>query len=350
MIDCHVHCRDWDEDYKETIAHALAVAENSKISGIFDMPNTNPPVISRDTVRLRLREANKLYSRVFYGLYVGLTPNLDQIKESVECVRDYFPKKGDRAGVIGLKMFAGKSVGNLGIINEEEQRGVFDSLSDLGYNGILVVHCEKESEMHSELWDYKNPITHSYTRPERSEIESIRNIVDFAIDSEYLGKLHIAHVSTSESVELVKQYKRLLNISCGATPHHLLLDNSLMQNGDGILYKVNPPLRDPETRQGLFKCFLNGDIDVLESDHAPHTLSDKTKKHMSGIPWLACWPEVFEILKQKGADSSLIEKMSHDNINTIFGTDINKIEFKGKIIEGDYRDSYAFNPLKYLRS
>jgi dihydroorotase-like cyclic amidohydrolase len=74
MIDPHVHCRDWGQSYKETIAHALSVAERVGLSGIFDMPNTSPPINSRALIEKRLSDARGVSSPVFYGIYAYSTP------------------------------------------------------------------------------------------------------------------------------------------------------------------------------------------------------------------------------------------------------------------------------------
>ena len=138
MIDPHVHCRDWSQSYKETVKHALFVAEKVGLSGIFDMPNTSPPINSKEAIKKRLTEADKIKSSVFYGIYAGLTSDKNQIKEVVKTWKELFPK------VVGLKMFAGHSVGNLGIVEEEEQKLVYQILAEKGYDGVLVIHCEKD--------------------------------------------------------------------------------------------------------------------------------------------------------------------------------------------------------------
>ena len=89
-IDSHVHCRDGKQAYKETVRHALAVAENAGVDAIFDMPNTEPPIITREQVIERLKLADSFNSNVFYGLYVGLTSDISQIKEAVKIHREFF--------------------------------------------------------------------------------------------------------------------------------------------------------------------------------------------------------------------------------------------------------------------
>ena len=345
VVDCHTHTRDFNQSDEETIAHALEVAEDSDVAGIFAMPNTNPPIISREMVEKSIEIADSCNSPVFFGLYIGLTPDKKQVGEAVELWRE-FPQ------VIGLKMYAGESVGGLTVKKIKDQKMVYKQLSNFGYGGVLAVHCEKESEMNSDLFDPEaafangSLISHNDARPEKAETESIKDQIEFAKEGKYMGKLHIVHVSTPESVELVKKAKaeKLVRISCGVTPGHLLLDNEIMMGKDGILYKVNPPLRSPETREELFECFLRGDMDILETDHAPHTYKGKTEKHLSGLPGLASWPDFLGLLKGRGASESLLEKMSHDNVNRIFGTNIQRKNFKIKSRVGDY----AFNPYASL--
>jgi len=355
-IDSHVHCRDFEQSHKETIAHALEIAKDSGLSAIFDMPNTKPSVTTRQKALERLALADNTNSPVFYGTYIGLTSNSNQIKEAVETYNECFPKD-DRArlGVVGLKMFAGKSVGDLTIAEPEAQKEVYKQLVKQKYEGVLVVHCEKESEMHPELWDPSKPITHCESRPEISEVESVKDQLKFALETGYassdhqgkpFGKLHIAHISVPRAVELVYRHRGLMDISCGATPHHLLLNHKAMKSKiDGIMYKVNPPLRKPRSQELLLEQFRNGMIDLLESDHAPHTNKEKFQDHMSGIPNLSSWQLFINLLKEEGVSNSLIEKVAFTNVNEIFSTQIKKIHFPFKSHTGEY----AFEPYENLR-
>ncbi|MEK6859771.1 MAG: dihydroorotase family protein [Nanoarchaeota archaeon] len=350
MIDCHVHLRDWNWKHKETIEHGLHVAEAAGLSGVFDMPNTEPVITSRELVERRLKDARKVDSPVFYGLYVGLTSDPEQIKEAVECVREYFPRREESVSVVGLKMFAGKSVGDLSVVHDEEQMQVYWTLAELNYRGVLAVHCEDESQMHPELWDPENPISHCKARPKTAEIRSITKQILFANEADYQGHLHILHVTTHQSVNVVNNSKKTRKISCGVTPNHLLLNNEVMKRNNGIAYKVNPPLRDEEARQALFDCFKEGLIDVLESDHAPHSFEEKFERgFLSGIPGLVSWPGYVSLLVRRGSSPELIDRMTHDNINRIFGTKIQKRD-----AEIDWRKlachsgDYCFNPLESL--
>ncbi len=325
MIDPHVHCRDWNQSHKETIEHALYVAEQIGLSGIFDMPNTSPPINSRELVEKRLIDAQKIASPVFYGLYVGLTSNPDQLREAVRTYRDFFPKQGDSVGVIGLKMFAGHSVGNLGIIEEDEQKKVYQILTNEGYQGVLAVHCEKEFLLKNDLWNPSKPETHCDARPPEAEYESVRDQINFASEYRFPGNLHILHTSFPESVKLIDKAKeRGIKITCGATPHHCRLNRALMGGSKrGILYKVNPPLRQLSATVVILSLLKEGRIDFIETDHAPHTLEEKTSKHMSGFPGLPYYPHFLKFLREEaGFQDSQIRNLTHNNINRLFGLNL----------------------------
>jgi dihydroorotase len=320
MIDPHIHCRDWAQSHKETIAHALSVAERMGLSGIFDMPNTDPPITLRELVEKRLNDARKVNSQVFYGLYMGVTSSPSQIKEAVMTWREFFPM------VVGLKMFAGHSVGNLGIIQEDEQRLVYQTLSNEGYNGVLAVHCEKEFFLKPDLWNPLNPSSHSYARPPEAEVKSIEDQIRFAEDYQFTGRLHIAHTSVPKSVELVDNARKqgAIKISCGITPHHCCLDYELIPNSpEGLLYKVNPPLRDRSSAKRMLTLLKEGKIDWIETDHAPHALKEKLEKpYMSGFPGLSYYPHFINSLRKEGFSDMQIIDLTHNNICSIFGFNI----------------------------
>ncbi|MFH1586197.1 MAG: dihydroorotase [archaeon] len=361
-IDCHVHCRDEWESRKETIAHALEVARDSGLSAIFDMGNLfGDPVTTRKRVLDRFALVEEADSPVIYGSYILLTKDPDQIREAVETWREFGPHEAFKNGKVpkffvpGLKMFAGKSVGDCTISGYDDQKEVYNQLVKNDYRGVLVTHCEKESKMKRDLWDPSNPITHSYARPEEAEVESVKDQLKHSIDTGFAttgrgysqGSLHIAHISVPESVDLVNHAKRvrIINVTCGATPHHLLLNQRVMRY-DGLAFKVNPPLRKPVSQEMLLEKFLQGEIDLLESDHAPHTEKEKFEgEGMSGIPNLASWPLFLEMFREEGASEQLIEKVAYKNVNKIFGTKIPRIHFHIRPHKGEY----AFEPYENLR-
>lgn len=337
VIDCHVHFRDEEEAHKETIEHGLLVARDSGVSAVFDMPNTKRPVISRERVEERLALAKKAgVKEVFYGTYIGLTADEEQIKEAVAVYREFFPR------VVGFKLYAGHSVGNLGVICEEDQRKVFFTLAREGYDGVLAVHAEKESLMHKEVWNYREPITHCIARPPEAEIESAKDMIKFSLDYKFEGKLHIAHVSAPEAVEIIDNARNLgVDISGGACPHHFIYGYGVMLGKDGIMYKVNPPLRKPGDNKKMLEFLREGKIDLIETDHAPHTIEEKISGNfMSGITGIQNWGFYKEYLFTNGFAAGQVERLTFGNVTKRFGFEVemNKRDLIDR--RGDYPFDY----------
>ena len=339
-IDSHVHFRDFKQKHKETIRHGLEVAHDSGLDAVFDMPNTDPPITTRNLVEDRLRIAREArVPDVLYGLYMGLTADTEQVKLASDVFRSF-------RQVVGMKLYAGHSVGNLGVINEEEQRGIYETLAREGYEGVLAVHCEKDSELSPSLWNPQQPITHCHARPEKAEVESVRGQLVYARESGFKGKLHIAHISSPMAVDLVVQAKKEgMDISCGICPHHFIYDWSQMHDEKGVFWKMNPPLRQPESRERAFQQLRSGKIDWIETDHAPHSLTEKLEDpFMSGIPGIAWWPVFGEFLRQNEFTDRQIERLTYANIVNRFGIDIQKSQRRIK----DRRADYPFDPYKKM--
>jgi len=313
----HVHCRDEEWRQKATIAEVFRLAHSQGIKMIFDMPNVFRPVIDRFRIweRLALVPPGE---RENYRLYIGLTGDESQILEALWCY-DNIPE------VIGLKMFAGRSVGNLSVIKEDSQRMVYRVLTQHGFQGVLAVHCEKEEAMNVKLWNPARPITHTWARSEVAEFASIADQAMFALSAGYQGRLHICHVSSPMSVRQVGLAKTHgLHISCGATPHHLMWDESKMTGADGLIYKMNPPLRSAVTVARLRQELVEGRIDCIETDHAPHTPEEKAPPLcLSGYPSLQLYRQFVTVfLPGLGLTEDAIKALTRDNILEIFSDKI----------------------------
>lgn len=333
-IDCHVHLRDFNEKYKETVKHGLEVALDSGVDAVFDMPNTNPPLLDEEMVKGRISLAKDARIKgVFYGMYIGVTTDREQVKNAVELFRKY-------KQIIGIKMYAGHSTNNLGVISIEDQHMVYETLAEEGYNGVLAVHCEKEDEMNAALWKPSQPFTHCLARSKKAEIESIQDQIRFAHQYHFRGTLHIVHVSVPESIALIDNARKILSITCGICPHHFIYNWGKMFGKQGIMYKVNPPLRAESSREQLLNFLRNGMIDWIETDHAPHSLEDKTKSFMSGITGLPWWPLFHEYLRINNFSEDLIEKLTFTNVRDRFELDIEKSQRKIKDRTRDYPFNY----------
>lgn len=357
-IDPHAHLRDGkDEFHKERIYRALRLSLDSGIRGIFEMPNTVPPLTDLQAVKARLKHADsvnrelkeKTGAYVFHGLYAGITGgtaagerNKASITggpsgpalQAVEIWRELFPR------VVGLKLYAGPSTGGLGVVSEDEQRRVYRGLALQKYTGVLAVHCEKASLFRPDLWNPEEPESHSMARPPEAETRSVEEQIYMAEVEGFRGVLHICHVTLPETVALIRQSRRGLpfRITCGATPHHLFLSTENMKGEEGLLLKVNPPLRSEEERRGLLGAFLKGEIEWLETDHAPHTVSEKLgqgfpksggeerdrksrprpREYPSGLPVLHFYHRCLERLAILGLGQEAIMRLTFKNILEAF--------------------------------
>lgn len=335
-IDPHTHCRDWGQSYKETIAHALDVARAQGLCAIFDMPNTNPPITTRELVDKRLALIPN-QSPVWYGLYIGATANPEQLREAVSIIRE-------NPRVIGMKLFAGCSTGDLAVIEEADQQLIFDTLAACDYRGVIFVHCEKEAFMNSDHWNPRYPFSHVWHRTCEAEVESVKDIISFAKKAGFKGKLYLGHISTPEAVDIIYDAKQELQVFSATTFHHLILHADLLKENNGILRKVNPSLKPFDTVLELRKRVKEGKVDCLETDHAPHALREKIgQPHASGFPGLPVYAKALEYLQSTlGIDQPLLNRMTSTNIIDIFGLDVAVLQEQVVTSEGR-RHEYEYD-------
>ncbi len=346
FIDPHVHLRDFNESAKETVKHGLEVARDTGIDAVFDMLNTSPPGITEEVIDERFKLAREAdIPEVTYGVYMVLTKDSEQVKKAV----DVYNRRNlhvTSPGLVGFKMYAGHSTNNLGVIEVQDEYNVYATLAREGYEGVLAVHPEKQHFIKDREWNPMIPVSHScVVRPEASEIESVKDQIALAYTTGFKGTLHITHISSPMSVELVKgARKQKMKITSGITPHHLLYDWTLMQQENGVLWKMNPPLRKPESQHSMLEYLRKGHIDWIETDHAPHTDKDKLEAYASGIvgmPWL---PWVQAYLHEVGFSNPQIRQVMYENVQKTFGFEIphHPRPFK------DRRADYWHNPHRQL--
>lgn len=327
MINPHVHCRDWNQAYKgQTIAHALDVAEKTGVSAIIDPLNTNPSTSSFGVVEKRLTDAEKVKSRVFYGCLPVLTSSPDQIKEMVKAARAFRPKNLENSAVVGLKLFTDS-------FSDEELQRIIQTLANEDFNRILVCHCEDRNKFKPQLWDPQNPASHSLARPEEAEVSAIQKIISLCLYTRFKGRLHIYHVSTPDSVDVIRRAKdNGIKITSELTPHHCLLAVEDIPTGlEGLLFKVNPPLRPRSIQRQMLPLLKAGYISCIGSDCAPHTFDEKTGKvldakgnsqYMSGFPGQPFYPHFINYLRKEGFGEKQLHRLTHINIERIFGIQI----------------------------
>jgi len=326
MINPHVHCRDWAQSYKETIAHALSVAERTGVSAIIDPLNTDPSTSSLEVVEKRLIDAEKVKSRVFYGCLPVLTSSPDQIKEMLKATRAFQAKNLENSAVVGLKLFTDS-------FSDEELQTIMQTLANEDFDRTLVCHCEDKNKFKPHLWNPQNPSSHSLARPEEAEVSAIQKIISLYSYTRFKGRLHIYHVSTPDSVDVIKHAKdNRIKITSELTPHHCLLAVEDIPAGlEGLLFKVNPPLRPRSIQRQMLPLLKAGYISCIGSDCAAHTFNEKTGKaldtkgnpqYMSGFPGQPFYPHFIDYLRKKGFGEEQLHKLTHANIEKIFGIQV----------------------------
>jgi dihydroorotase len=321
IIDAHVHDRDEEQKAKSTIRQVAEFAEAENVVARVAMPNTSRPITTLQRVQERWALAEAHGSTKGYYMFIGATKNPDQLREAFRVAKTH-PR------VVGMKLYAGRTTGDLEILEEEGQETVFRVAVEEGYNSpsnVIAVHAEDEKFAKPELWVPEEPASWNLAKPEIMEIESVLKIIKIALKTGYKGHLHICHVSLPETVEIVNDARRHMNISCCVTPHHLTYSTDDMKGPDDVWLKVNPPIRNRKSMLGLNELLRAGMINGVESDHAPHELKDKQyaegkpkESYASGIQSLIGLQMFFERLRKGGLTEEQITEFSYLGIKKIF--------------------------------
>jgi dihydroorotase len=267
-IDSHVHFREPGYTHKEDWETGTAAAACGGVTTVFEMPNTNPPTGTLEALRMKQDAAKKAH--VDYGIYGLLDENnLDLLEPLID------------GGVTGFKCFVGNTFGNLPAPSDG---ALLEGLEILARRGMrCTIHAENSSIMarrqkHMQAVGRTDVQAHLAARPEICAIEAVSRMVIF---SEWTGaRLHIAHKSSSDALPVLRDAKRRgVDITVETCPQYLLLNtNDVLRLGS--LLRVNPPIRDQHHNQLLWDALHEGVIDMIATDHAPHTPEEKTKDNI----------------------------------------------------------------------
>ena len=278
VIDVHVHFRDPGYTYKEDFGSGTAAAAAGGVTLIFDMPNNFPPPKNVDALRLKIEAAKKAI--VDYGLYGLLT---------VGNIADLTPLA--EAGVIGYKCFMGETVGKIPPPNDGEMIDQFAVVSKA--NLRVSVHAENDPILQYRIEKLKSEgrgdaHAHYESRTGVVEEEAVRRAIMYAAESKC--KLHIAHLSGERALAgLAEAKRRYQPVTAETGPHYLLLDDEQYVK-IGSLMKMNPSIKQASDKAALWAALNNGTIDMIATDHSPHTLDEKRKPMIfdciSGFPGL----------------------------------------------------------------
>lgn len=298
IIDIHAHLRDLGQIEKESFSSGTKAAAYSGITTVLNMPNTNPPAITAERVATWMEKAqNKINVDVGFigGVPKGI--NIDEMKKMI------------KQGVYGFKIYPLESLNGIDWTQKSNIKILFRRSSQLQTR--IFIHPDwpktssEKSTLYSEYITWGWPLLKFHEKLFSVDMEEkyVRFVLDTyeeCIRDNNLSKeeypiIHFCHISSRKSYKIINETLKSLDhakITYEITPHHLLLSNSLKLKNENF-GKVLPPLRDPEHSEFLFQKYKEGNVMLIGTDHAPHTIEQKNLDYFdapSGFPGFETYP------------------------------------------------------------
>lgn len=331
-IDDQVHFREPGLTHKGTIYTESRAAVAGGVTSFMEMPNTNPPAFTQALLADKYQIASR-DSLANYSFFMG-TSN-DNLEEVL---------KTDIKSVCGLKIFMGSSTGNLLVDDPKVLESIFSR-----FPSIIATHCEEEPTIRKNLADYKEkygdncPVAyHPLIRNEDACYKSSSFAIGLA--KKHGTRLHILHISTAKETQLFDNSLPLekKKITAEACIHHLWFNDADYARL-GMNIKWNPAIKKASDQSEILKALLDNRIDVIATDHAPHTIEEKQQGYFqapSGGPLVQHSIVAMLEMQQQGKITleQVVQKMSH-NVAILF-----QIDRRGFIREGYYADLVLVNP------
>jgi dihydroorotase len=262
VIDTQVHLREPGAEHKEDLATGTAAAALGGVTAICEMPNTRPPTTTAEALADKLARANGR-AWVDYAFFVGAAPdNVDALSRL-----ERLP------GCVGVKLFMGSSTGSL-LVDDDATLG----RALAGGCRRMAVHAEDEVRLKSRrglIGEGATAALHPLWRDVETAVLATRRLLRLA--AEHGRRVHVLHVTTGEEMELLVDHKDLATVE--VTPQHLTLSAPDCYDRLGTYAQMNPPIRDEAQRLALWRAVEQGVVDVIGSDHAPHTREEKAKPY-----------------------------------------------------------------------
>lgn len=331
MIDSQVHFRDPGLTHKGDIASESRAAVAGGITSYLEMPNTKPPAVNIETLEAKYTRAAQV-SAANYGFYLGATnDNLDQIRRI------------DAKRVPGLKIFMGASTGNMLVDNPETLDAIFREAPC-----TIITHCEDTPMIDANVAAAKArfgddiPVElHPELRSREACIKS--TTLALALARRHGTRLHVLHLSTAEEVALFEpgpiESKRITAETC---VHYLHFDSRDYLRR-GALIKCNPAIKHASDRVAILRALIEGRIDVLATDHAPHTLAEKSRHYAASPSGLPLVQHALQCALERVFDgdlpvATLVERFAHAAAKRY------RIRGRGFLREGGFADLVLIDP------
>ena len=331
IIDDQVHFREPGLTHKGDLHSESRAAVAGGITSFMEQPNTKPAATT-------VEELEKKYQRAAQVSLANYSFNMGASNDNLEEL-----KKVSKRDVAAIKIFMGSSTGNMLVDQQKTLEGIFQ------LDHQLITHCEDEQTIRTNLEKAKQqygediPMSmHPVIRSEEACYLSSSTAVELA--KKYNSRLHVFHISTAKETELFTNKIPLAEkrITAEVCVHHLWFDDSQYES-KGSHIKWNPAVKQASDREGLWKALLDGRLDVVATDHAPHTLEEKSNKYLnapSGGPLVQhALPAMMERVHDGVWDiQTMVEKMCH-NPAILF-----RMEDRGYIREGYHADLVLLEP------
>ena len=305
IIDDQVHFREPGLTHKATIGSESRAAIAGGVTSFMEMPNTKPPALTQKLLEEKYAAAARS-SWANYSFYMGASnDNLDEVLRS------------DPRTVCGVKIFMGSSTGNMLVDDLQILEKLFK-----GVPMLIVTHCEDEETIRYNLEKLQKTYGTNLNARHHPEIRSaegclLSSSLAVKLAKKYDTRLHILHISTADELTLFANDRSLAEkrITAEVCVHHLYFD-AADYNQLGNLIKCNPAIKSAENKKALFDALLDDRLDIIATDHAPHTLDEKNQSYLdapSGLPLVQHSLNIMLDFYHQGKISleKIVEKMCH---------------------------------------
>jgi dihydroorotase len=329
VIDDQVHFREPGLTHKANIGSESKAAVLGGVTSFMEMPNTNPATLTSEKLEEKFKIAAQT-SVANHSFYLGAS------NDNIEDIKRLNPLH-----VCGVKIFMGSSTGNMLVDKEETLNQIFKHSPT-----IIATHCEEEFIVIDNKERYKNetnPSFHPIIRSREACIASSKKAIELA--RKHNARLHILHISTKEEVEFFEKIPmKDKRITAEACVHHLWFNDTDYEKY-GNLIVCNPAIKTAEDQAAVWQGVINGNIDVIATDHAPHTWEEKSQSYPacpSGVPLIQHTLLMMMEKVKQGVISleMMVDKMCHKP------ADLFDIQDRGYLREGYFADLAIVNPNK----
>ncbi len=332
IIDDQVHFREPGLGHKANIYTESCAAVAGGVTTFMEMPNTKPQSVTQELLQKKYDIAHHV-SPANYSFFMGAT------NDNIEEVLKTNPKD-----VCGVKIFMGSSTGNMLVDQDETLEKLFSKVEML-----MATHCEDEATIRKNMEKAESKYGEDIPFTEHPIIRSreacyLSSSKAIALAKKFDARLHILHISTADEIalfsnELPLEKKRITSEAC---VHHLYF-NDTYYSSHGSKVKCNPAIKTEQDRKAIFQAVLDDNIDIIATDHAPHTVEEKSGKYASapsGLPLVQHSLNIMFHFHQKGEISMerLVEKMCHAPAQCF------QLKERGYLREGYFADLVLFDP------